>query len=901
MELKPYQKRVLSDLAEYLDYVCKYGREDRAFDDYWTDRVGPYNPDNDEGMRPYESNVPGTPNVCIKVPTAGGKTFIACNALKVIFDCYADSRTQAVVWLVPSTTILEQTIKHLSNPTHPYRQRINTHFRGKVEIYTKDQLLQGAGFNPTAVTEQLSIFILSFDTLRSRKKEDRKIYQENGQLASFNQIAEGDSTTLEGIDETALINVIRKLEPVVIVDESHNASSELSLEMLANLNPSFILDLTATPRKNSNIISFVNPFELKRESMVKLPVIVHNHHDKTEVINNALQLQNKLEAFAKKELENGGKYIRPIILFQAEPKNASDSTTFEKLKKKLIEMGLPEEQIKIKTAKINELKGIDLTSKDCPVRYIITVNALKEGWDCPFAYILASLANRNSNIDVEQILGRILRQPYVQKHSEPLLNLSYVLTGSADFMNTLQKIVEGLNKAGFSEKDYVLPPDDTAISGSDLFSNTNFSSDNTTTYVPEADISQPERPIENKEITLLDDFDEIDSEMISNSLKNSFQEESKGVETIVKTAIEQNSKFEEKSQIREVKDRPFNTSQFTDNTIKVAENRVQEKYIPYLEKIELPQFFIRLEQDLGVFSSIGGDDYVKLSPEQLLKGFELSKADSKINFENIVNDIYEVDLEEKGDGQYSTKFMKVDPENHRRIIDLVLSLPHEERRRDITSRLMVIGKELKEISDSELEKYLDRITKEFDDEQITDYFNREYTYKYKIKSKIRELFSEQGKKKFSEYLDSNKINIKHIYRLPQLQHPGRIKDHGIIKALYSKEHDMNNFELKVINDIANLKNVLFWTRNPDRNKGFCLNGFINHYPDFIVVTQNLKIILIETKGDDRDNSDSLNKLKLGRAWANKAGENYKYFMVFNNTKIDGAYQLNEILNIIKEL
>jgi len=63
----------------------------------------------------------------------------------------------------------------------------------------------------------------------------------------------------------------------------------------------------------------------------------------------------------------------------------------------------------IKTADVNELKGVDLLRPDCPIRYIITINALKEGWDCPFAYILASIANRTSRIEVEQIVGRVLR------------------------------------------------------------------------------------------------------------------------------------------------------------------------------------------------------------------------------------------------------------------------------------------------------------------------------------------------------------------------------------------------------------------------------------------------------------------------------------------------------------
>ena len=134
--------------------------------------------------------------------------------------------------------------------------------------------------------------------------------------------------------------------------------------------------------------------------MVKLPVVAYNQQDSNFVISSAYQLRQKLESLAIKEEEQGGKYIRPIVLFQAQPKTEDDSETFEVIKKRLVEKGIPEEQIKIKTANKNELVGINIMSKDCPVRYIITVNALKEGWDCPFAYILASLANRTSEVDV---------------------------------------------------------------------------------------------------------------------------------------------------------------------------------------------------------------------------------------------------------------------------------------------------------------------------------------------------------------------------------------------------------------------------------------------------------------------------------------------------------------------
>ena len=256
-------------------------------------------------------------------------------------------------------------------------------------------------------------------------------------------------------DPSALINVIRSLKPVVIVDESHNAESTLSVEMLVNLNPDFILDPTATPRNNSNIISYVDAMAPKRHHMVKLPVIVANQNSRAEVIDSALVMRKQLEAIAiKEETSKGGRYIRPIVLFQAQPRTLDDNTTFDKVKEKLVALGIPPEQIRIKTADRDEIKGEDLLSRSCPVRYLITVNALKEGWDCPFAYILASLADKSSAVDVEQIVGRVLRMPYVQKHGHDLLNLSYVFTASSKFQETLQTVVNALQRAGFSDKDY---------------------------------------------------------------------------------------------------------------------------------------------------------------------------------------------------------------------------------------------------------------------------------------------------------------------------------------------------------------------------------------------------------------------------------------------------------------
>ena len=284
MELKPYQQHVIKDLEEFLEHLQAEQDPAKAYKSYWAAKMGFEDFNSQAGkkyLQGYKNNIPGATHIAIKVPTAGGKTFIAVNALHSINKFFSQGNPKAVVWLVPWSNLLQQTVKNLSDPSHPYRSKLNSLFSNRVEVYEKEQLLQGSNFNPTSVTGQLNIFVFNFSSLRinSRKKDDRKVFQENGQLEAFRDFIDPE-IVLPETDETALINVIRSLNPVVVVDESHNAESDLSVEMLNNLNPSLVLDLTATPKKNSNIISYVNALALKKENMVKLPVVVYNHHKK---------------------------------------------------------------------------------------------------------------------------------------------------------------------------------------------------------------------------------------------------------------------------------------------------------------------------------------------------------------------------------------------------------------------------------------------------------------------------------------------------------------------------------------------------------------------------------------------------------------------------------------------
>lgn len=201
------------------------------------------------------------------------------------------------------------------------------------------------------------------------------------------------------------------------------------------------------------------------------------------------------------------------------------------------------------------------------------------------------------------------------------------------------------------------------------------------------------------------------------------------------------------------------------------------------------------------------------------------------------------------------------------------------------------------IPDKEIELFISHVLERFTDEQFSDLLNHEYSYADKIKQKIKELSNNYKEKQFLNMVDKDLIFTEETYLLPAEIIPSKSIS-GLPKSLYEREGEIDGFEREVINDVANLENVEFWTRNLERAKGFCINGFINHYPDFIIKTKKGKIVLLETKGD---HLDAEKKIKLGNLWASKAGNNYKYCLVYKDRKVDGAYTKSEFIDLIKVL
>ena len=870
MELKKFQKQVISDLNRYCELLNSTNSVVKAYNDFWLEkgvRVG------FEAVPTYNNTIANTPHVCFKVPTGGGKTFLACNSLKTIFGNLPSKKAKVVVWLVPSDAILTQTLKNLSNPEHSYRQKIETDFNGRVQVYSKQQVLDGQQFNPTTVNEQLSIVVMSFDSFRIKNKEGRKVYQENGNLQQFAKFITTPETLIEGIDDTSLIQVLNQLSPVVVVDESHHTTGDLSVEMLKNLNPCFILDLTATPRKNSNIISYVDAAQLKAENMVKLPVIVYNRPSQEEVIADAIDLRNRLDELAERTTDEC--YIRPIVLFQAQPRNAENKETFDKLKERLVENGIPAEEIAIKTAEINEIKDKDLMSPDCKIKYIITVNALKEGWDCPFAYILATLANKTSTVDVEQILGRVLRLPYTKQNASKFLNLSYVLTSSNDFHATISKVIQGLNDAGFSDKDYRIAEEKSVVEP-----------------VP--------KPVQ-QEITLksptadVEEFLEFDSSALKAIIDERKQSDKPitAIDDMLASAEAKSDTYEE--ELKNLQSEPLSDLPLEIRS-KVTTYRMYDKFKDEALALEIPQFYFQSENSLFAFLEGGYQELV--SKEFLSDGFTLKDKGVDIDFRTATESVAEIDVNKNETPKY--RFMQEAESEYFK--EMFKNQTPESRIKNCKYQIKQILEKSDFVAGSELTAYIDRVVENMNGDELTALEKNVHGFATKIKDKINTLLDVHRRERFKHLLETGKIECLPSFKLKSEINPGETFS-LLSKSLYVAEQTMNPFERRVVEKVSSMPNIKWWHRNIERHE-FCINGFINHYPDFIVMTNSGFIVMIEAKGEHlTSNDDSREKAELGKIWQAQAGGKFRYYMVSEDEIASNpdAIGLDKFLSIVKEL
>jgi len=845
VQLKTYQEKSLEALREYFQAVRKEDDANIAFyketPKHWGKNL-PY----------YEVvELPGLPYVCLRVPTGGGKTVMACHAAGIATKEFLRADRSVILWLAPSTTIRDQTLKNLKDRKHFYRQELEKKL-GSVEVLKLDE---AKNLQPATISSNTVILISTTQAFRVEDPELRKVYEASGALMSHfdNVPVTADVDRYENNKPIpSLGNLLRLHRPIVIVDEAHNVRSEISFQTLARFNPSCILEFTATPKTEghpSNVLCSVSARELKAEDMIKMPIRLEVRPQWKELIGDAIQTLKGLEVIAESERAQTNEYIRPIMLLQAQPKRKDQQTlTVETVETCLKDdYHIPAEQIARATGDDDQISDEDLNSPDCQIRYIITVQKLREGWDCPFAYVLCSVAEQYSSTAVEQIIGRILRMPKATKKLAPELNMAYAFVSSPNFERTLNSLKDALVENGFEKQD-----------AAEMI-----------VHAPQNDFG----PIFNAPA--------LGGEVLAFKFERAPEVHKLPVElarkvkydTATKTVtIESNVTAQELNKISETFKLKEQRSAF-----QVAIKNAQAKFnVPALtpaergEKFAVPVLAIKQGKLFEQFEETHFLDF----------DWELAKQDVNFSEAEFSTDRPapqqgEVDVNDKG--EVKTKFLS-------RLQDQMVLL-----RVDLGWKVSNLAAWLDrniyhpDIPASDSGVFLIRLLNTLIEKRGIP-LEMLVKEKYRLRDAVSLRIDSHRKKARKESFDSFfkkdsrlEVSPNKVFEFNQDEYPCPVNSlhrgsHQFNKHYYKDIGDMKSSgeEFECAQFIDSLDEVEFWVRNLSRQPQFSFwlqTSTDRFYPDFVCKLKNGKILVVEYKGADRiDNPEEQEKLEIGEFW-----------------------------------
>lgn len=852
---KEYQTRTLETLRSYFAACQRFGDSDTAFYNLTKQVYG-------TGI-PYREvqELPGLPYVCLRIPTGGGKTLVACHSISIAANDLLHNENPVVLWLVPSNAIKEQTINALKDKAHPYRMSLDETL-SSVSVLSIQEALYVT--RPTLATGA-TVIVSTMQAFRVDETEGRKVYETSGSL--MDHFSGVDSALLENLDKyedgkpvQSVANLLRLHRPIVIVDEAHNARTSLSFETLARFNPSCIIEFTATPdtvASPSNVLHSVSAAELKADCMIKLPIRLETRPDWKELVGDAITLRKHLETTALAERRGTGEYIRPIMLLQAQPQSKTqENLTVEVVERCLLEdFSIPEGQIRRATGTDRGIDGLDLSASDCEVRYIITVQALREGWDCPFAYILCSVAEMRSSTAVEQILGRIMRLPKAQRKQSEELNMSYAFAASRNFIEAANALEDALVQNGFNRqeaKELIGKLPEKPQGGLETFWT---QSTETITEAPKLE-TLPEA-LAGK-VT----YDETKGEITFSGLMD--EEEKFTLQQCVSTP-------EAKASI----DKIFKKSRGT-----VAD--APKSPADHGEAFSVPVLAIKQG---GLFEPFEETHFLEVP-------WELSKCDPTLTEEEYTEKQFDgktVDIDINDKGKLAQRFIS-DLQEQMTLIAL-------DKAQTVANLVHWMDRTIRhpDISPSESGPFLTALVHRLIDERgflMDKLFRDKYTLRKKVTAKIEQHRRQAHVQAYQALLLPEcetplVVTPEACFSFPQHDYPYNTRYQGSYQFQKHYYKEVGNLkdtgeEYDCAKYIDTMPEVKFWVRNIERRErhSFWLQTTTDRfYPDFVCRLNDGRFLVVEYKGENLwTNEDSREKRSLGELWEQRSGGKCLFIM-----------------------
>ena len=865
-QLKNYQKRTLAALEDFLSNA-RLMPVAEAFEKALVK----------QGIQPYpyrHYSFDEVPYVCLRLPTGGGKTVLGSHVVRIATRAYLEKDYPIVLWLVPTNTIQQQTLEALKTPGHAYRAELDRAFDQRVRVLDIDEVNQIRAHD---IGNQVIVVVSTLANLRVTDTSDRKVYAYHEDLephfAGINKnnprlerVTEADIKE-NGLSKAALgkvkfsfANLLALHGPLVIMDEAHNARTSLTFDTLKRIHPKCIIEFTATPdtsvTSGSNVLYRVSASELKAEEMIKLPIMLTEHDDWQAAVQDAVLTRNRLEIEAQKEPD----YVRPMTLFQAEKKNGT--VTWEVLKKYLIEeQHIDEEKIAVVTGTQRELNDINLFDRACPIEHVITVDALKEGWDCSFAYVFCSVRDVKSSKDVEQLLGRVLRMPYAKRRTVDALNRAYAHLAAPRFAAAASQLVDKLVDMGFEAEE--IPSSIQRGYHDDLFGDGG-SGHFAPPKEPPLEISLPSVPeIKEEHKPLMENI------TLSHNEDGTAKVEVKGLldEEVAKGFLKL-FKGKEKKEVQAQIEQHNARVQAYQSPSEKGELFSPLPGLCYAEQGELalvePETFLFIK-----------GDWSPLDFAIELPNFNLKKTDTTYEIDMNGNKVgYRIAEDQE---TYNLDFADTDVTEH----DLVRFLDRELRNIHFTQAVMV--------------RFISQTISHLLNDKgftLTALVRSKFLLVKAIQSRLQVLRERATKEGFQSALFDNAVPLEASFNYQFEFKPGLYPARPPLysgrytfrKHYYPQIEDIRveGEEFFCARDIDNHPAVKFWVRNlvarPAASFRLPIAGGW-FYPDFVVQLEDGRVLVVEYKGEVyKTNDDSREKNNIGKLWAEKGGDNYLFLM-----------------------
>lgn len=895
MEIKQYQKMSLHWLRRYYQ-KCRVLLEvgdTNPVGTAFTSVTSEIHEGQGLGYNPVKQ-VPGIPYVCLRIPTGGGKTLVACEAVSVGVKELLQKDRALILWLVPSDTIRSQTLSRLQDSSDPYRQSLDTNL-GNVAVLDIDEATR---MKRALLDSHTVIVVATMQAFRRKDISALNVYKNNGELMSHFENLPAELLNVverepEGHFNQSLVNVFRIRRPFVIIDEAHNARQALSFETLRRLNPSAVLELTATPNLRaqtvkedgetfenppSNVLHSVSAYALKTEEMIKLPIYLRYREPWDELLGDAIGLLKHLDGEAREEEALTQEHMRPIMLLQAQPEyKEKASITVEIVEAKLKEFGIPAEEICVHTGDrrgLDDLK-VGIMTKESTVRFIITVQALKEGWDCPWAYVLFSVAEMSSSKAVEQILGRVLRMPKAKRKLREDLNNAYAFVASSKFDDAAKALKDGLIASGFEGHD----AEELVIERSLLPGETPEPPKVPSTPVTTMLSDVPEAALP------MDVIDAVTWNPNTGELTVEKPLSKEQEDAVVNWAVTEKAKDAVRAAVNKRAGRAPGVTRAKSSP---ADNGVTFA-VPVLA-LKQGELFQQFEED----DLIERNNWSLAKSDADLPAFIIPTEQRGIRIDIEKNEVTERE-------KIQTSFL-ADTDRQQRLLETSTSWPVAKLIVTIARAFPHVG-----LTDAEMGIWLQRVVSDLEKrgitlEQMTAHRHRLFKA---VQARVNDLEKLNLKKVyetllFGEGSGTVHVTLASVFTFQPNKYPvgDRYQGLELPRHFYKEIGSMNAEEVKCAQVIAHDKRIETWVRNLEREPKVSFwiqTSSDKFYPDFIAKLANGKVLAVEYKGGHlAGNPDTIEKERLGKLWEERSAGQCFFEMV------KGPGELGKIQDAIKK-